>query len=302
MITDQSTAIDPSDPNLNILGGALHLTCFHRESVRLSRILELLAFATLSLKLEAHLLRDASCARPILLETPSEVDVDERNDGSGANTPTASLQVQVGGVDTLPSEEWSNEGKQGKGKSKWSKLAIWGILTGHTPLSELKDPLPRTKTATPSNPFPRSETLESITSLSSVSRYKAPSIMSFDSQAHPPTARNVKERFKDRFSKRSRRVGSGSWGGPSVGSEYDGSGIENGWDFIGGLGVGAHASQLSAGKQGKTGLVSLREEGVGDKLVPAQIIEKVSEPEVTDRFQKVIKVSFDFLPKRDRTL
>lgn len=277
---------------MELLGGALHLTCYHRETTKLSRILELLAFATLSLKLEAHLMRDASCARPLLLETASEVDFgDERDEGSGSHTPIASQRVPVDGVDILPSEEWSSEGKQGKGKSRWSKSSIWGILTGHTSLSESKHPLPRTKTATPSNPFPRSETVESITSLSSASRHKAPSIMSFDSQAHPLTARNVKERFKERFSKRSRRVGSGSWGGPSVGSEYDGMGIENGWDFIGGLGIAVQASGSSVGRQQKTGLVSLREEDGRHKELPAQKIEKVSEPEVTDRFQIVIKVS-----------
>ncbi|BGP15197.1 hypothetical protein JCM10213v2_003156 [Rhodosporidiobolus nylandii] len=105
---------DLDDDDLKLvdrLGGTFSLTATARDAPRLERVLELLAFAVISLKLEVHLLADLSCPHPPpepdLPPLPSAAETPSPTSHEGEDT-VAHLPGSVGRVDLhkFATEDW----------------------------------------------------------------------------------------------------------------------------------------------------------------------------------------------------
>ncbi|KAL8277105.1 hypothetical protein RQP46_010533 [Phenoliferia psychrophenolica] len=260
--------------HVRLFGGTLELTAYSKDLSKLERVLELAAFATLSLKLEAHLLRDTSCPRPLLSfdDTPDPDNEEDFASSSAASshfggtinssqqrTPTPSLANTIEADDDFPTSVESSPTKKGH-KSRWSSSNIWGLIRGATSV------------ATSSLAPPPDESHQT-------------------GGATTPTGR-VKDRLKvlgggiklrkSRI-RGSRRDASDSSGRPSMDMEA----LDN-WDFVGGLGL------AGLGFEDYNGLSSLeepsrREEGRGGDGKKDAAGKKDVDDEPTERFQKVIK-------------
>lgn len=255
---------------MTLVGGTLQLICTPKDRTRLERILELLAFAVLSLKLETHLLRDVSCPRPPIEE--EEADVESNPTTPTANTPTT-LNFPSTSLDlsSLPSEEWPKRPRKLSRRSKFHNKSnsLWGLLLGS----------PRTTTTPPTSPPPlQSPTAPSFVSNSTSS---SASFVSFpsstDSTTPKPTPRRMKDKLKGigegfRFRKQPKAVEAPS---PREASDFSVDG-DRGWDFLSvGLGIFGAGGSITEDSKPKVGVaVKVKEE---------------SEAEPTDRFEKVIR-------------
>lgn len=301
--------LDLSNPNIEYSGGTIHLTTFHKDAHKLSRVLELLVFALLSLKLENHLLRDVGSLRPIMLEEEEvEVELSLPQLVERKASPVEEDEDEESPVveEVIPSEEWFPSLGH---KSKWSKSNIWNLLVGSSTSSTSTSP-----TSSPSSPVDSNTPLPARSRGASVSTIKsgisvASTATSNKHDASFTTAtssKNVKARIKSittniksvatrKPASKNRRVGSnsstGTGGhrrGPSMSISVPGieEEIENGWDFIGGLGKRrAEKKEKAKEKKRDKEEVPVTQQSV-EKKVETPV---VADEEPTDRFQKVIK-------------
>lgn len=237
------------------VGGTFHLTSTAVDAKKLVRILELMAFALLSLKLEADLLRDTHSLRP-----PPDLDetsnAEEEEDVPPLPVPKDSRRNSLRARDEFPSEEWSVESREQK--SRWSKGNLWGLLLGFQSGSSARRG-------------------EGATASSSSSMVSVP----HSTRKVSDRIKGLRDGFKGRRDRSRRRRGSDFRRGPSMESE---DGIDNGWDFIGGLGLGAFGPQ-------SVGTVASRSASPEPTKEDATQVptSAVVEEEPLDRFQNVIQ-------------
>ncbi|KAK4699611.1 hypothetical protein P7C70_g6650, partial [Phenoliferia sp. Uapishka_3] len=120
---DSYVELDELDfSHVQLFGGTFELTANDKNMPKLERVLELAAFATLSLKLEAHLLRDTSCPRPVIPDLPPSPSSSQTS--FDPNPPLS---------DSFPAsidhDSPSASPKRGH-KSRWSSSNLWGLLKG----------------------------------------------------------------------------------------------------------------------------------------------------------------------------
>lgn len=187
------------------VGGTFQLTSTPKDSLKLARILELLVFTVISLKLESSLLHDTSCPRPILeVETESVAE---------AVTPTR-LSKEEKRVDDPQVDEISDR----RGKYKWSKINLWSLLVGS---QDTESSLQRTTTSSTHSTSPE-DTPKPIKNR----------IKSFGQGFR---------RRKTITRRKSGSVGTSSSRGPSL--DFDD--MDNGWDLISSLGLGVSTPRVA---------------------------------------------------------
>ncbi|GAA5878561.1 hypothetical protein JCM1840_007450 [Sporobolomyces johnsonii] len=285
---------DLDDDDLKLVeryGGMFRLTSTPKDLPKLKRILELLAFAVLSLKLESHLLRDISCPRPPPPSEPSSPDVDADPevvaDTSGALDPSLFLPGAFhDDFASFPSEEWR---LRKSWRTNWSSLGVKSWMQLISPRPDLPPPniLRRSTRSSLSRAFSAPRT----------SRSSAPPSTTTPSSPTPSTSNSPRHKVRDKlrgFGDQLRRRKRRSKGtslererpGVSDTEAETATDEEKNWDF---LGLG-----LNFGGLGLSGLGSLRStdsrEDDERKKSPASTtgMEVEEEKQPALRFEKVI--------------
>lgn len=305
--------LDITNSNLKYSGGTIHLTTFHKDVHKLSRVLELIIFGLLSLKLENHLLRDIGSSRPTIPEEEEGVELDisqpERIERTASPVEEDDDEESPGVEELIPSEEWFPSLGH---KSKWSKSNIWNLIVGSSTSTASSSPTSSPSSPVESNcPLGRSRGASISTIKSGVSMASTTtSTKQHASSTSATSSKNVKARIKSittniksvanrKPSSKNRRVGSssstgtnsnigGHRRGPSMSISVPGveEEIENGWDFIGGLGkIRAEKKKKAKEKKREKEEVSIASQSIEKEVEKPVEVEE----EPTDRFQKVIK-------------
>lgn len=234
------------------VGGTFKVTSLPKDRPRLERLLELLAFATISLRLETYLLEAMACPRlPLPIAEPGTPE-------SNPTTPTAVTMPERPTFAQLPSEEWSTS--QTSRRKRVAK-ALWGALLG----SSRQPPPPATASHS---------TYPSSSSTSSGPPSSSTSPPSSDSSTPVPTTRRVKDRirgFGESFGFRRHR-GRGDKNDVLMTAE------DSGWDFLASVGL-----SLSAPKKVD------KESSQLEELAKTPGEGQNEEREPSDRFEKVLK-------------
>ncbi|GAA5994179.1 1-phosphatidylinositol-3-phosphate 5-kinase [Rhodotorula paludigena] len=281
-------------------GGTFRITSTPRELLRLERILELLAFAVVSLKLEVHLLRDLSCPHPPTGPDPestplaptSPVAADEPHD------PEADDDVMLPGAfrtnaNSTPGAEWQVP-KRWRGRWSAAGASSWLQLVLPRPDVGRKRSLRRTSTrySTIKSPPPLSDPMPADLPSS-------PNPSSHHSTLQRPLAR-VRDRVKgfgEHFRLRKRTTSHDSHDvqlhkALTIETDTLGGGADKAWDILGGLHLpflGSHEesqAEQAVNKPEKTPTLAQP-----DPAVPLLRFEKV----VQDLAEFVLSVSPDVL-------
>lgn len=230
---DLCTLTDLDEEDLKFVdrvGGTFNLTCTPKHLLALERILELLAFATQSLKLEAHLLRDVSCPRaPLKIELPEEPSPTEE-----PTTPVEAPRKGLVDISNIPSEEWATTMSRRKSqRSKWNKGNLWGLIIGNA--------TPQSSSPTPPQSSPPQRSVSEISS-------PAPSVTSTASTNATPVgagARRIKskirgfgEGFRLRKPRKDSKVVESVNHSREPSTDWDEQSEDRGWDFVGTMGLG----------------------------------------------------------------
>ncbi|KAI5475980.1 hypothetical protein MNV49_000539 [Pseudohyphozyma bogoriensis] len=199
--------------HIQLVGGTFYLTCTQKDFTKLERVLELLAFATLSLKLEAHLLRDTQCPRP---RVDDDVAEESETDTSNTVTPIGSIHEDQ---EEFPSED--NSFKKGH-RLHWSKGKIWGFLTGSSSGASQSPTSPHTPESPSKTPRKVSNKIRD----------------------------GIKDGFRLRKTRSIRRREASSSSRRTGSSSLDLDRLDT-WDFIGGLGLGLGIGNVKTAQEGR---------------------------------------------------
>lgn len=254
---------------ITLVGGTFHLTTTPKDRPRLERILEVLAFATLSLKLEVHLLRDVQCPWPPV-EEPEVVGPTTPIEVTPPPPPLDSA--------SLPSEQWRTRPKLSK-HVKHKGINLWSLLSGsHRSPSPASSPPNSPLVTAPPPHTTRRDSVAAVSGTESACSSSLSVSSSISSDTPQPTPRRVKDKFRsfgEGLLRRKRKNSTADTTTESLGpqSASDSSIDGGGWDFLG-KGIfspAAGESHLIGGPQRRDA-----------------IEEEVAE-EPADRFERVIK-------------
>ncbi|GAA5907063.1 hypothetical protein JCM6882_005159 [Rhodosporidiobolus microsporus] len=290
--------LDEDDLKLvNRLGGTFRLTATSRDGPKLERILELLVFAVVSLKLELHLLADISCPHP-----PPEVDEpapfptaasptngDGEEDDQIANLP-GSFRVDF---EQFQTEDWRMPRRVRTSFSAFGASSWLQLISPHPNIGR------RNTTGGNKRVFSKSSVATTSSFPNSPTTPTSPSPSSNSSPDRPRAAARVKTKiagFGERLKLRKRASKernlrlqkSATIGTDTVETE------EKGW--LGGLGIGLGGLGLGSAKEGREG-----REGKEEKTPVVSPTTSMAPTEATVedkqplRFEKVVRELAEFV-------
>ncbi|SCV71037.1 BQ2448_3799 [Microbotryum intermedium] len=288
----KSRCIDYEDEDLKLVarvGGTFYLIATAKELPKLERIIELVAFAAVSLRLEVGLLRDFRCPRPIAVpeSTPSTPPPPPPppTELSGEDTIHDDLDDEVPSIPGAYSSDTPPR-RQSLRRSKWSRGSLWGILLGSQNRPKTV-PLSRSRSMTVSVIPTRSTVIVPPT---------PPRLPSLELSS--PTTSSTSLRIKNKvkgfseglLQRRSRGKPSDDASSPKTGSrkmpadsplleEVRSQSLDLGerrsWDILGGMSLGIFGA-------------AKREEMLSPRPVPSPALTEGAETLNVDRFQRII--------------
>ncbi|SCZ98306.1 BZ3500_MvSof-1268-A1-R1_Chr7-1g09091 [Microbotryum saponariae] len=270
------------------VGGTFYLTATAKELPKLERIIELVTFAAVSLRLEVGLLRDFRCPRPVALPestppTPPPVSAEP----SGDDVIHEDLDDEVPFIPGAYSPS-TPQRKRSLRRSNWSRGSLWGILLGsqNRPKSI---PLSRSRSMTVS-------VIPTRTTATVIVPPTSPRLPSFElsSPTTPSASLRIKNKVKG-FSegllqRRSRGKQSDGASTPKTGSrkmpgdlplleEVRSQSLDLGerrsWDILGGMNLGIFGA-------------AKREEMLSPRPTPSPALAEGTGTPNVDRFQRII--------------